>query len=150
MGACKLVTEYFQYVVVLSDLTTIKMGTIAFEESRLGGSWLYKLVWDFNQPYRSAEIVFNVCCRVKKRLILLDRASRMDLPQLQLEKPAPSKARRHGHSEQNSEKWPSQLHEYYVETSTKRLIIYSATDLRKEVLEQTLPTRMPRKFIAFQ
>ncbi len=40
----KLVTEYFQYEVVLSELDPITIRwDYRFEESRLGGSWLYKL-----------------------------------------------------------------------------------------------------------
>ena len=42
-GACKLVTEYFQYGSVVRRTYHNQDGTIAFEESRLGGSWLYKL-----------------------------------------------------------------------------------------------------------
>ena len=42
-GACKLVTEYFQYGSVVRRTYHHQDGTIAFEESRLGGSWLYKL-----------------------------------------------------------------------------------------------------------
>ena len=42
-GACKLVTEYFQYGSVFRRTYHHQDGTIAFEESRFGGSWLYKL-----------------------------------------------------------------------------------------------------------
>ena len=67
-------------MVVLSDgPITTKMGSIAFEESRLGGSWLYKLGPEILTNHTEVMRRFMSQLSLKEEdLILLDRASRMD------------------------------------------------------------------------
>ena len=86
-GACKLVTEYFQYGSVVRRIYHHQDGTIAFEESRLGGSWLYKLGSEILTNHTEVMRRFLSQLSLKEEdLILLDRASRMDFARPLLEK----------------------------------------------------------------
>ncbi len=62
-----LVTSIFSMVVLSDRPYHHQDGTIAFERSRLGGSWLYKLGSEiFNQPYEVMGDVF-LSCRKRRR-----------------------------------------------------------------------------------
>ncbi|MFR6445149.1 MAG: glycosyl transferase family 1, partial [Streptococcus sp.] len=139
-GACKLVTEYFQYGSVVRRTYHNQYGTIAFEESRLGGSWLYKLGPEILTNHTEVMRRFLSQLSLKEEdLILLDRASRMDFARPLLEKAAPSKLAMVFHSEHEFENGHLNYEYYYVFKYAKRFDYFiTATDLQKEVLEQTL------------
>ena len=78
-GACKLATEYFQYGRILRRTYHNQDGSIAFEELRLGESWLYKLEPEVLTNHTEVMRRFLLQLSLKEEdLILLDRASRMD------------------------------------------------------------------------
>lgn len=139
-GACKLVTEYFQYGSVVRRTFHNQDGSIAFEESRLGGSWLYKLGSEILTNHTEVMRRFLSQLSLKQEdLILLDRASRMDFARPLLEKAAPSKLAMVFHSEHEFENGHLNYEYYYVFKYAKRFDYFiTATDLQKEVLEQTL------------
>ena len=139
-GACKLATEYFQYGRILRRTYHNQDGSIAFEELRLGESWLYKLGPEVLTNHTEVMRRFLLQLSLKKEdLILLDRASRMDFARPLLEKDAPSKLAMVFHSEHEFENGHLNYEYYYVFKYAKRFDYFiTATDLQKEVLEQTL------------
>lgn len=139
-GACKLATEYFQYGRILRRTYHNQDGSIAFEELRLGESWLYKLGPEVLTNHTEVMRRFLLQLSLKEEdLILLDRASRMDFARPLLEKDAPSKLAMVFHSEHEFENGHLNYEYYYVFKYAKRFDYFiTATDLQKEVLEQTL------------
>ena len=139
-GACKLATEYFQYGRILRRTYHHQDGSIAFEELRLGESWLYKLGPEVLTNHTEVMRRFLLQLSLKEEdLILLDRASRMDFARPLLEKDAPSKLAMVFHSEHEFENGHLNYEYYYVFKYAKRFDYFiTATDLQKEVLEQTL------------
>ena len=139
-GACKLATEYFQYGRILRRTYHNQDGSIAFEELRLGESWLYKLGPEVLTNHTEVMRRFLLQLSLKEEdLILLDRASRMDFARPLLEKVAPSKLAMVFHSEHEFENGHLNYEYYYVFKYAKRFDYFiTATDLQKEVLEQTL------------
>ena len=139
-GACKLATEYFQYGRILRRTYHNQDGSIAFEELRLGESWLYKLGPEVLTNHTEVMRRFLLQLSLKEEdLILLDRASRMDFARPLLEKDAPSKLAMVFHSEHEFESGHLNYEYYYVFKYAKRFDYFiTATDLQKEVLEQTL------------
>lgn len=139
-GACKLATEYFQYGRILRRTYHNQDGSIAFEELRLGESWLYKLGPEVLTNHTEVMRRFLSKLSLKEEdLILLDRASRMDFARPLLEKDAPSKLAMVFHSEHEFENGHLNYEYYYVFKYAKRFDYFiTATDLQKEVLEQTL------------
>ena len=139
-GACKLATEYFQYGRILRRTYHNQDGSIAFEELRLGESWLYKLGPEVLTNHTEVMRRFLLQLSLKEEdLILLDRASRMDFARPLLEKDAPSKIAMVFHSEHEFENGHLNYEYYYVFKYAKRFDYFiTATDLQKEVLEQTL------------
>ena len=139
-GACKLATEYFQYGRILRRTYHNQDGSIAFEELRLGESWLYKLGPEVLTNHTEVMRRFLLQLSLKEEdLILLDRASRMDFARPLLEKDAPSKLAMVFHSEHEFENGHLNYDYYYVFKYAKRFDYFiTATDLQKEVLEQTL------------
>ena len=139
-GACKLATEYFQYGRILRRTYHNQDGSIAFEELRLGESWLYKLEPEVLTNHTEVMRRFLLQLSLKEEdLILLDRASRMDFARPLLEKDAPSKLAMVFHSEHEFENGHLNYEYYYVFKYAKRFDYFiTATDLQKEVLEQTL------------
>ena len=139
-GACKLATEYFQYGRILRRTYHNQDGSIAFEELRLGESWLYKLGPEVLTNHTEVMRRFLLQLSLKEEdLILLDRASRMDFARPLLEKVVPSKLAMVFHSEHEFENGHLNYEYYYVFKYAKRFDYFiTATDLQKEVLEQTL------------
>ena len=139
-GACKLATEYFQYGRILRRTYHNQDGSIAFEELRLGESWLYKLGPEVLTNHTEVMRRFLSQLSLKEEdLILLDRASRMDFARPLLEKVVPSKLAMVFHSEHEFENGHLNYEYYYVFKYAKRFDYFiTATDLQKEVLEQTL------------
>lgn len=139
-GACKFATEYFQYGRILRRTYHNQDGSIAFEELRLGESWLYKLGPEVLTNHTEVMRRFLLQLSLKEEdLILLDRASRMDFARPLLEKDAPSKLAMVFHSEHEFENGHLNYEYYYVFKYAKRFDYFiTATDLQKEVLEQTL------------
>lgn len=139
-GACKLATEYFQYGSVLRRTYHNQDGSIAFEELKLGGSWLYKLGPEILTNHTEVMRRFLSQLSLKEEdLILLDRASRMDFARPLLEKDNPSKLAMVFHSEHEFENGHLNYEYYYVFKYAKRFDYFiTATELQKEVLEQTL------------
>ena len=139
-GACKLATEYFQYGRILRRTYHNQDGSIAFEELRLGESWLYKLGPEVLTNHTEVMRRFLLQLSLKEEdLILLDRASRMDFARPLLEKDVPSKLAMVFHSEHEFENVHLNYEYYYVFKYAKRFDYFiTATDLQKEVLEQTL------------
>ena len=139
-GACKLATEYFQYGRILRRTYHNQDGSIAFEELRLGESWLYKLGPEVLTNHTEVMRRFLLQLSLKEEdLILLDRVSRMDFARPLLEKDAPSKLAMVFHSEHEFENGHLNYEYYYVFKYAKRFDYFiTATDLQKEVLEQTL------------
>ena len=139
-GACKLVTEYFQYGSVVRRTYHNQDGSIAFEELRFGGRWLYKLGSEILTNHTEVMRRFLSPLSLKEEdLILLDRASRMDFARPLLENVAPSKLAMVFHSEHEFENGHLNYEYYYVFKYAKRFDYFiTATDLQKEVLEQTL------------
>ena len=139
-GACKLATEYFQYGRIVRRTYHNQDGSIAFEELRLGESWLYKLGPEVLTNHTEVMRRFLLQLSLKEEdLILLDRASRMDFARPLLEKDAPSKLAMVFHSEHEFENGHLNYEYYYVFKYAKRFDYFiTATDLQKEVLEQTL------------
>jgi len=128
-GACKLVTEYFQYGSVVRRIYHHQDGTIAFEESRLGGSWLYKLGSEILTNHTEVMRRFLSQLSLKEEdLILLDRASRMDFARPLLEKPASSKLAMVFHSEHEFENGHLNYEYYYVFKYAKRELTESQGD----------------------
>lgn len=139
-GACKLATEYFQYGRILRRTYHNQDGSIAFEELRLGESWLYKLGPEVLTNHTEVMRRFLLQLSLKEEdLILLDRASRMDFARPLLEKDAPSKLAMVFHSEHEFENGHLNYEYYYVFKYAKRFDYFiTATELQKEFLEQTL------------
>lgn len=139
-GACKIVTEYFQYGSVVRRTYHNQDGSIAFEELRLGGSWLYKLGPEILTNHTEVMRRFLLQLSLKEEdLMLIDRASRMDFARPLLEKDHPFKLVMVFHSEHEFENGQLNYEYYYVFKYAKRFDYFiTATDLQKEVLEQTL------------
>lgn len=139
-GASKLATEYFQYGSVVRRTYHHQDGSVAFEELKLGGSWLYKLGPEILTNHTEVMRRFLSKFSLKEGdLILLDRASRMDFARPLLEKGNPSKLAMVFHSEHEFENGHLNYEYYYVFKYAKRFDYFiTATDLQKEVLEQTL------------
>lgn len=139
-GACKLVTEYFQYGSVVRRIYHHQDGSIAFEELRFGGSWLYKLGPEVLTNHTEVMRRFLSKLSLKEEdLVLLDRASRMDFARPLLEKDYPSKLAMVFHSEHEFENGHLNYEYYYVFKYAKRFDYFiTATDLQKKILEQTL------------
>lgn len=139
-GVCKLATEYFQYGSVVRRTYHNQDGSIAFEELKLGGSWLYKLGPEIVTNHTEVMRRFLLQLSLKEEdLILLDRASRMYFARPLLEKDHPSKLAMVFHSEHEFENGHLNYEYYYVFKYAKRFDYFiTATDLQKEVLEQTL------------
>lgn len=139
-GACKIVTEYFQYGSVVRRTYHNQDGSIAFEELRLGGSWLYKLGPEILTNHTEVMRRFLLQLSLKEEdLMLIDRASRMDFARPLLEKDHPFKLAMVFHSEHEFENGQLNYEYYYVFKYAKRFDYFiTATDLQKEVLEQTL------------
>ena len=139
-GACKIVTEYFQYGSVVRRTYHNQDGSIAFEELRLGGSWLYKLGPEIVTNHTEVMRRFLLQLSLKEEdLMLIDRASRMDFARPLLEKDHPFKLAMVFHSEHEFENGQLNYEYYYVFKYAKRFDYFiTATDLQKEVLEQTL------------
>lgn len=139
-GACKIVTEYFQYGSVVRRTYHHQDGSIAFEELRFGGSWLYKLGPEVLTNHTEVMRRFLSKLSLKEEdLVLLDRASRMDFARPLLEKDYPSKLAMVFHSEHEFENGHLNYEYYYVFKYAKRFDYFiTATDLQKKILEQTL------------
>ena len=153
-GACKLVTEYFQYGSVVRRTYHNQDGSIAFEELKLGGSWLYKLGPEILTNHTEVMRRFLSKLSLKEGdLILLDRASRMDFARPLLEKDNSSKLAMVFHSE----------HELKMASSTMSTIMCSSMpnasitssrrrNFKKKSWSRHLPNKDAKEFrsIVFQ
>ena len=139
-GACKLATEYFQYGSVCRRTYHNQDASIAFEELKLGGSWLYKLGPEIVTNHTEVMRRFLSKLSLKEEdLILLDRASRMDFARPLLEKDHPAKLAMVFHSEHEFENGQLNYEYYYAFKYAKRFDYFiTATEAQKEVLKQTL------------
>lgn len=139
-GACKLVTEYFQYGSVIRRTYHDQNGRIAFEEARQGGHWLSKMGPEILTSQTEVMRRFLSKLSLKKEdLILVDRASRMEFARPLLEQRSPAKLAMVFHSEHEFENGQLNYEYYYVFKYAQRFDAFiTATEAQKEVLQQTL------------
>lgn len=139
-GACKLVTEYFQYGSVIRRTYHDQNGRIAFEEARQGGHWLSKMGPEILTSQTEVMRRFLSKLSLKKEdLILVDRASRMEFARSLLEQRSPAKLAMVFHSEHEFENGQLNYEYYYVFKYAQRFDAFiTATEAQKEVLQQTL------------
>lgn len=139
-GACKLVTEYFQYGSVIRRTYHDQNGWIAFEEARQGGHWLSKMGPEILTSQTEVMRRFLSKLSLKKEdLILVDRASRMEFARPLLEQRSPAKLAMVFHSEHEFENGQLNYEYYYVFKYAQRFDAFiTATEAQKEVLQQTL------------
>ena len=139
-GACKLVTEYFQYGSVIRRTYHDQNGRVAFEEARQGGRWLYKIGPEILTSLTEVMRRFLSKLSLKKEdLILLDRASRMEFARPLLEQRSPAKLAMVFHSEHEFENGQLNYEYYYVFKYAQRFDFFiTATEAQKAVLETTL------------
>lgn len=139
-GACKLVTEYFQYGSVIRRTYHDQNGRIAFEEARQGGHWLSKMGPEILTSQTEVMRRFLSKLSLKKEdLILVDRASRMEFARPLLEQRSPAKLAMVFHSEHEFENGQLNYEYYYVFKYAQRFDFFiTATEAQKAVLETTL------------
>ena len=139
-GACKLVTEYFQYGSVIRRTYHDQNGRIAFEEARQGGHWLSKMGPEILTSLTEVMRRFLSKLSLKKEdLILVDRASRMEFARPLLEQRSPAKLAMVFHSEHEFENGQLNYEYYYVFKYAQRFDFFiTATEAQKAVLETTL------------
>lgn len=139
-GACKLVTEYFQYGSVIRRTYHDQNGRVAFEEARQGGHWLSKMGPEI--LISQTEVMRRFLSKLilnKEDLILVDRASQMEFARPLLEQSSPAKLALVFHSEHEFENGQLNYEYYYVFKYAQRFDAFiTATEAQKEVLLQTL------------